>query len=203
MAWMFRTRLAGIMAIRPLTSECVRARLAQASQAIAALAASEEALCRMIAAVHETIGAGGAILTCGNGGSAAEAMHMSEELIGRYRSNRAPLRAICLNADPTAITCIANDFGFDEVFARQLEGLGCRGDLLIVFSTSGRSPNILRALEVARSRSIKTIGLLGKDGSPAAALCDHHICIPGADSAAAQEAHQMVVHMLCESLEPD
>ena len=109
------------------------------------------------------------MFTCGNGGSAAEALHLAEELTGRYKINRAALRAISLCADPTALTCIANDFGFEQVFARQLEALGRAGDLLVVFSTSGKSPNLLRVLEVAKRLNISTLGLLGRDGGPALA----------------------------------
>ena len=110
---------------------------------------------------------GGKVLTCGNGGSAADALHMAEELIGRYRNNRRSLPAVSLCADATAITCIANDFGYDEVFARQLAGLGAKGDLLVCFTTSGNSINILRALEVARDRGVTSVALLGKDGGKA------------------------------------
>lgn len=144
---------------------------------------------------------GRTIFTAGNGGSAAQALHLSEELIGRYRGNRPAHAAVCLNADPTALTCIANDFGFDEVFARQCEALLERGDVLIVLSTSGKSANIIAALNVARQRGATTIGLLGGDGGSCAPLCDHAIVVPAADSAHVQEAHQVVIHLLCEAAE--
>lgn len=144
---------------------------------------------------------GGLVATCGNGGSAAEALHLAEELVGRYRSSRRPLRAICLAADPTALTCIANDFGFDQVFARPVEALLGPGDALVVFSTSGRSPNVVQALEVARSRGAATFGLLGGDGGACAPLCDRAIVVPLRDSAFIQEAHQVVMHLCCEALE--
>lgn len=144
---------------------------------------------------------GGLVATCGNGGSAAEALHLAEELVGRYRASRAPRRAICLVADPTALTCIANDFGFEQIFSRQVEALLRPEDALLVFSTSGRSPNIVAALRAARARGATTLGLLGGDGGACAALCDESIVVPLTDSAFVQEAHQVVMHLLCERLE--
>ncbi len=144
---------------------------------------------------------GGTLYTAGNGGSAAEAMHLAEELIGRYRGNRPAQRAICLNADPTALTCIANDFGYESVFSRQCEALLMPCDVLLVLSTSGRSRNIIKALETARTKNATTIGLLGGNGGSCAALCDLAVIIPGTDSANIQEAHQVVIHLLCEAIE--
>jgi D-sedoheptulose 7-phosphate isomerase len=152
-------------------------------------------------ALHERLQRGGTIYTCGNGGSADQAMHLAEELIGRYRGNRAPLRAVCLNTDPTALTCIANDFGFDQVFVRQCDALLREGDALVVFSTSGNSSNLVRALETARDRGALTIGLLGRDGGRCAAMCTHAAIVNSPDSAHVQEAHQAILHMLCERLE--
>ena len=148
-----------------------------------------------------TLDAGGMVLTCGNGGSAAEALHLAEELSGRYRTNRKALRAVSLCADPTALTCIANDFGFDQVFARQVEALGRPGDLLVLFSTSGKSPNLLRALHAAKNLGLSTLGLLGGEGGPALEHCAHSSVVRGVDGAAVQEAHQMIMHMLCEACE--
>lgn len=182
--------------------QCVQARLQQAASAVAALGRDPAKLSAIAGAVCDAVQRGKMVFTCGNGGSAAEAMHLAEELVGRYRSNRAPLRAVCLNADPTALTCIANDFGFESVFSRQVEGLAVEGDLLVVFSTSGKSPNVLTALAAARKRGVTTVGLLGEPGSPAQGLCDHWVVVSGVDSAAVQEAHQMVVHIICETLEP-
>lgn len=144
---------------------------------------------------------GGKILTCGNGGSAAEALHFAEEMIGRFNSDRAPLAAICLSADPTAITCISNDFGYEQVFARQVRGLGRPGDIVVGLTTSGKSPNILRALEAAREMGCRTIGLLGAPGSPAEHLCDIAFTPTASQSAHIQEMHLMVIHLLLEQLE--
>lgn len=144
---------------------------------------------------------GGTLYTCGNGGSAAEALHLAEELIGRYRGNRPPLRAICLNADPTALTCIANDFGYEQVFARQCEALLKPEDVLLVLSTSGNSPNIVEALRAAKRAGAACIGLLGRDGGACLALCDQAIVVPALDSAHIQEAHQVAMHLICELAE--
>jgi D-sedoheptulose 7-phosphate isomerase len=145
--------------------------------------------------------AGRTLFTCGNGGSAADAMHLAEELIGRYRGNRRPLPAVCLNADVGALTCIANDFGYDEVFARQLTGLARPGDMLVAFSTSGGSANILNALAAARACGVTSIALLGKGGGAARALADHPIVVPSANSARIQEIHGLVLHAICEEVE--
>ncbi|MHC4428752.1 MAG: D-sedoheptulose-7-phosphate isomerase [Planctomycetota bacterium] len=152
-------------------------------------------------AIRGAIDAGGTLYTAGNGGSAAHALHLAEELIGRYRSNRPPRRAVCLCADPTALTCIANDFGYEEVFARPCRALLGPGDVLLVLSTSGKSPNLVRALEAARERNAKTIGLLGPEPAACGPLCDLTLHAQGADSAHIQEAHQVVIHMICELME--
>jgi len=153
------------------------------------------------AALIERLNHGGTIYTAGNGGSAAQALHLSEELIGRYRENRPALRAVCLNADPTAMSCIANDFGFERVFARQCEALLGSNDVLLVLSTSGKSPNLVEALKVAKACATLTVGLLGSGGGAFGPLCDHEITIDETDSAFVQEAHQVVVHLLCEMIE--
>ncbi|HMN97162.1 MAG TPA: SIS domain-containing protein [Phycisphaerales bacterium] len=184
------------------TTELIKRRIAGSIAALEALRRDAATIAACIDALVGTIRAGGLIATCGNGGSAAEALHLSEELLGRYRSARSGLRSACLAADPTALTCIANDFGFEEVFARQARALLRPGDALVAFSTSGRSPNILRALEAARALGAMTVGFLGGDGGPAHALCDHAVVVPVADSAHVQEAHQVLLHLLCEALEP-
>ncbi len=157
-----------------------------------------ETICRSVVACIE---GGGKALTLGNGGSAAEALHLAEELVGRYRSDRPPLPAISLAADPTVLTCIANDFGYEEVFARQVRVLAAKGDVVVAFSTSGRSDNVIRALEAARERGCITIGLLGGDGGPAGALCDHAFIVPDRDSARVQEIHTLALHLVCEAIE--
>jgi D-sedoheptulose 7-phosphate isomerase len=144
---------------------------------------------------------GRTLFTCGNGGSATDAFHLAQELVCRYRSNRRPLPAVCLNADPTALTCIANDFGYDHVFARPLSALGKAGDVLVCFSTSGNSPNILHALHTARERAVVSVALLGKGGGPARDLADHAFVVPGSSTARIQEVHTLLLHAICEDVE--
>ena len=151
--------------------------------------------------IQAIVAQGGTLYTCGNGGSAAQALHFSEELLGRFRADRRPLPSTCLNADPTALTCIANDYGFQSIFSRQAQALLGPGDGLVVFSTSGRSENIINVLNVAAQRGSKRIGFLGGDGGPARDLCDVSVVIEGSDTASIQEAHQTLLHACCELLE--
>jgi D-sedoheptulose 7-phosphate isomerase len=141
------------------------------------------------------------VLTCGNGGSAADAMHLAEELVGRYRSNRRPLPAICLNADPTVITCISNDWSYDEVFKRQVEAFGTPGDMLVCFSTSGNSPSILAALEKGHEMKLRTVALLGKDGGKAKSLAEFEVIVPSMNTARIQEIHTWILHAMLEEVE--
>ena len=165
------------------------------------LAQQAELIEAIAARVYETVAHGRLLLTCGNGGSATDAQHLAEELIGRYRGNRRALPAIALTADSAALTCIANDFGYDVVFARQIEGLGRPGDLLVCFSTSGNSPNIIAALRAARDQGLGTIALLGKDGGGARELAELALVVPATDTAHIQEAHLQVLHYICEVIE--
>ncbi len=184
-----------------LTRDLILQRVEGALAAVGSIRDNLETIEKMGQTIVERLRAGGVMYTAGNGGSAAEALHLAEEFIGRYRSNRPPLRAVCLNADPTALTCIANDFGFEEVFARQIRALGSRGDIVVAFSTSGRSRNILRLLEEAGLRGCVRIALLGSSGGAARELCEHALIVPSDDSAHVQEAHQVVLHLFCELLE--
>ncbi len=153
------------------------------------------------ASIQRTLDAGGKILTCGNGGSAAEALHLAEEMIGRFSRDRAPMAAVCLCADSAAMTCIANDYGYDELFARQVQGVGREGDVLLALSTSGRSPNIVKALQRARGLGLTTIGLLGEPGSPAEAVCDLALTTPPLHSSHVQEIHIVALHLVLEYLD--
>ena len=185
----------------PFDRDYCERRITAGADGVRALLAIAEPIARAGVALRAAIGAGHAVFTAGNGGSAAQALHLSEELIGKYKNPRPPIRAVCLSADPTAITCIANDFGFAEIFARQLTGLARRGDVLIALSTSGESENIVRALTAARTLGVPTIGLLGRDGGRCRALCDHPLIVPATASEHIQEAHQVLVHMLVEAAE--
>lgn len=145
--------------------------------------------------------AGNKVLTAGNGGSAAEAMHLTEELIGRFDADRVALPGVALCADATALTCIGNDYGFESLFSRQVEGLGKPGDILVLFSTSGNSRNIIAALEAANKGGLKTLCLLGRDGGKLAGKATWEIIVPAKATARIQEAHQVVVHILLEIIE--
>ncbi len=144
---------------------------------------------------------GGAVFACGNGGSSAQALHLVEELTGRYKNNRPPLRSIALGADAPSLTCIANDFGYEQVFSRPLQALGRPGDVLIAFSTSGNSPNIISALQVARAKQISTVLLTGQDGGRAAAFADCVLSVDSTNTARVQEVHTFFLHCILEAIE--
>lgn len=179
----------------------VQTLISEAASVIGGLAIQTRRIAEAAEACVVTLRAGGKILTAGNGGSAAEALHMAEEFIGRFRSNRPSLPAICLCADPTALTCIANDFGYDAIFARQIEGLGRPGDLLILFTTSGNARNLELALETARRLGIRVLCLTGKTGGRLANRGDWEIRVMDDRTERIQEAHQVVVHILLDAVE--
>ncbi|MFT7266703.1 MAG: D-sedoheptulose 7-phosphate isomerase [Porticoccus sp.] len=144
---------------------------------------------------------GGTVFWCGNGGSASDSQHMAAELVGRFKKNRRPLRSISLNADTSILTCVANDFSYENIFSRQLEAYGRSGDILVGISTSGQSENILKALKAAKDMGITTIGLLGKGGGDALSQVDHALVVPSDTTARVQEAHILIGHILCELIE--
>jgi len=145
--------------------------------------------------------AGGKIMFCGNGGSAADSQHLAAELTGRFIADRPALAAMALSTDSSALTCIGNDYAFDEVFARQVAGLGRPGDCLVAISTSGNSANVIRAAEVARERGVATIGLLGRDGGKLRDLVDHSVIVPSVVTARIQEMHILIGHTWCGLIE--
>ena len=149
------------------------------------------------------LGQGGRLLVGGNGGSAAEAQHLAAELVGRLREERIPLSAIALTADSSAVTAISNDYGYDEVFARQVRAHGRRGDVLMLLSTSGRSPNLLTAAAAAREIGVRTWALCGPGPNPLADACDEALCCPAEDSQVVQELHLVSVHVMCEYLDEE
>jgi len=155
----------------------------------------------LIRLVHGTLTRGGKVLACGNGGSASDAQHFAAELVGRYRVERRALPAVALNADGSVLTCLANDYDYEHVFSRQVEALGRPEDLLLVVSTSGRSPNVVRALEAARRLGLKTVALLGRDGGPALKAASLAVVVPDDETARIQECHALLIHMICEGID--
>jgi D-sedoheptulose 7-phosphate isomerase len=146
---------------------------------------------------------GGKLLIFGNGGSAADAQHIAGELINRFLQKRRALPAVALSTDGGVLTCIANDTGFENVFARQIEALGAKGDVCLAISTSGTSPNIVAACEQAREQGISVVGLLGRDGGSVKSLCDLALIVESDDTQRIQETHNLIGHVLCELIETE
>jgi D-sedoheptulose 7-phosphate isomerase len=144
---------------------------------------------------------GGRLLAAGNGGSASQAQHLTSELVGRYRDERVPLSAIALCTEGPAVTAIGNDYGVEEMFARQVRAHGRPGDVLVALSTSGRSPNVLAAVEAARAGGMTTWALAGRPGTPLALACDDALCVDSAHTATIQEVHLITIHLLCEAVD--
>jgi D-sedoheptulose 7-phosphate isomerase len=149
----------------------------------------------------DTLGAGGRLLAAGNGGSAAQAAHLTSELVGRYREDRPPFSAIALTTEPCAMTAIGNDYGIAEQFARQVRGHGRPGDVMMLLSTSGRSGNLLAAADAANEIGLHTWALCGRTGSPLAERCDDALCVDSPHTATVQEIHLIAIHLLCAAVE--
>jgi D-sedoheptulose 7-phosphate isomerase len=151
--------------------------------------------------IEQCLRAGNKLLVCGNGGSAADAAHFVTELVVRFAKDRPAQPAICLASDGGLLTAAANDYGFDEIFARQVAAFGVPGDVLICLTTSGKSKNVARALEEAKARKLKTIALLGRDGGSTIGIADVDLLVGSNSTARIQEAHQLLLHILCEIIE--
>jgi D-sedoheptulose 7-phosphate isomerase len=164
----------------------------------AALLAAARKIAEVIVAALRT---DNKLLIIGNGGSAADAQHIAAEIVGRYKQDRPAWTAIALTTDTSALTAISNDYGFEQLFARQVEGLGRRGDVLLALSTSGRSANILVALRTAREHGLVTIGFTGAKGEALGALCDHLLVAPSDDTPIVQQIHLTVAHGICDEIE--
>jgi D-sedoheptulose 7-phosphate isomerase len=160
-------------------------------------------IARIVDAMRECLRSGRTIFWCGNGGSAADSQHLAAELVGRFRSERRALCSIALTTDTSVLTAVGNDYGYDEVFSRQVEGLVRRDDLLFGLSTSGNSRNVLRAIQKAKALGARTVGLLGRDGGQLRPMCDLSVVIPADDTARIQEMHIMIGHILCDLVEQD
>jgi D-sedoheptulose 7-phosphate isomerase len=177
--------------------------LAEAVSLFSVLGSLEDPLEKAGDLACRTLRNGGKILICGNGGSACQAQHLAGELLGRYKQNRRPLAAVPLTADGATLTCIGNDFQFEDVFSRQIEALARQGDLLVVFTTSGQSPNIVAALRSARHLGVASIAFHGRDGGPACKLADVAIIVPHQQTNRIQEAHQFLLHCLMDQIEAE
>jgi D-sedoheptulose 7-phosphate isomerase len=158
-------------------------------------------IAEMVTLLVDTFNRGGKLLVMGNGGSAADAQHFVAEIVGRFKMERRGLPAIALSTDTSILTAIGNDYGFDKVFRRQVEALAVPGDLVVGISTSGNSPNVLQALELAREKGCRTVGLLGKDGGGIRSLCDLALIVPTNDTPRVQEGHITIIHIVCDLLE--
>jgi len=171
-------------------------------QALDFLATQTGALQRLAEILIKALKDNGKIILAGNGGSASDAQHFAAELVGRFKKNRSPLPALALTDNSALLTALGNDFGYDEIFRMQLKGLGTRNDVLIVLSTSGNSPNAVKAVEEARKMGITTIGLLGKDGGVLRKMVDTELTVPF-DTPRAQEMHGLIGHILAEIIEAE
>jgi phosphoheptose isomerase len=181
------------------TDQLVRNALRDGLRVKAAL--DVDAIARAADLLRDTVLAGHKVLLCGNGGSAADAQHIAAELVGRFVAERKPLAAIALTTDTSALTAIANDYGYEHVFSRQVEALGASGDLLVAITTSGTSKNVVAAVEVAKKRGMKVLGLTGAKGAAFVAACDAGIAVPSTITARIQECHIAIGHLLCEVLD--
>ena len=161
----------------------------------------ESQLSRAADLIDQCLRAGNKLLVCGNGGSAADASHFATELVVRFANDRTALPAICLASDSGILTAAANDYGFDEIFARQVAAFAQPGDVLIGLTTSGKSKNLIRALEEAKARKLKTIAFLGRDGGSTIGIADLDLLVKSDSTARVQEAHQLLLHVLCEIIE--
>ena len=202
MVWaLFRLWLVVGVLFSPMASRPFQQLIDHSLEAIACLRGLEEAVASASTLMAQALASGRKILCCGNGGSAAESGHLATELLCRLDKDRRALPALNLSGDSSFLTATANDYTFEEVFARQVAGLGQEGDVLVVFTTSGHSPNVLRALAVARAQGLHSIALLGRDGGAAAALADIALTVPVSATMHIQEAHQVLLHILCVQIE--
>ena len=184
-----------------MTADLVRARVSAAVDVLSRLDASADVIAAAASSVVDAYRGGGKLIVFGNGGSAADAQHIAAEFVGRFQLERDPLPALALSVNTSALTAIANDYGYEDVFARQLRGLGSAGDVALGISTSGRSVNVNSALSAARSMGMITLGLTGGSGGDMADVCDHLIVIPADETPRIQEGHILVAHVICEIVE--
>ncbi|MBK6638008.1 MAG: phosphoheptose isomerase [Rhodocyclaceae bacterium] len=175
--------------------------IAAKQAALAVMAAPIDAAARLMA---QCLQADGKIMACGNGGSAGDSQHFSAELLNRFERERAPLAALALSTDTSTLTSIANDYRYEEVFSKQVQALGRKGDVLLAISTSGNSPNVIEAIKVAHAKGIRVVALTGKQGgkmAPLLAADDVHLCVPAERTARIQEVHLLAIHCLCDGID--
>ena len=187
-----------VRSLELLVAQAVRAGIDVRSRLLTRSTRDIVAGCKLVV---DCVTSGRKVLFCGNGGSAADAQHLAAELVGRYVSERRALPGIALTVDTSILTAVGNDYGFDRVFARQVEGLGAPGDVLVAITTSGGSPNVRAAIEAARSKGMKVLGLTGEKGTAFASLCDVAIAVPSRITSRIQECHITIGHILCEAID--
>src|SRR5437773_728863 len=183
------------------SSEILKSAIAGAKETLQSLVDLEAQIGKAADLIEQCLYAGNKLLVCGNGGSATDAAHFATEFVVRFVKDRRAYPAICLASDGGLLTAAGNDYGFDEIFARQVAAIGVQGDVLICLTTSGKSKNVLRALEEAKVRKLKTIAFLGRDGGSTIGMADVDLLVCSDSTARIQEAHQLLLHVLCETIE--
>ena len=183
------------------SSEILKNAVAAAKKTLQSLVDLDSQVAKAADLIEQCLRVGNKLLVCGNGGSAADASHFATEFVVRFMKDRPAYPAICLAGDGGLLTAAGNDYGFDEIFARQVAAFGLAGDLLICLTTSGKSRNVERALQEAKTRQLKTIAFLGRDGGSTIGMADVDLLVRGDSTARIQEAHQLLLHVLCEVIE--
>jgi phosphoheptose isomerase len=183
------------------SSKILKSAIAAAKETLQSLVELDAQVAKAADLIEQRLYAGNKMLVCGNGGSAADAAHFATEFVVRFAKDRRAYPAICLTGDGGLLTAAANDYGFEEIFARQVAAFGVPGDLLICLTTSGKSKNVQRALEEAKARKLKTIAFLGRDGGPTIGVADVDLLVANDSTARIQEAHTLLLHVLCEIME--
>jgi len=183
------------------SSEILKNTIAAAKETLQSLVDLDAQVGKAAETIEQCLRSGNKLLVCGNGGSASDAAHFASELVVRFAGDRRAYPAICLTGDGGLLTAAGNDYGFDEIFARQVAAFGLESDVLIVLTTSGKSKNVRRALEEAKSRKLQTIAFLGRDGGSTIGLADVDLLVASDSTARIQEAHQLLLHVLCETIE--
>ena len=183
------------------SSKILKSAIVAANQTLQSLFDLDAQVAKAVDLIEESLRAGNKLLVCGNGGSAADASHFATEFVVRFTKDRPAYPAICLSGNGGLLTAAGNDYGFDEVFARQVAAFGLEGDVLICLTTSGKSRNVERALEEAKAHKLKTIAFLGRDGGSTIGMADVDLLVRSDSTARIQEAHQLLLHVLCETIE--